>query len=123
MTTPMTAPPTASAEPDPERDAGAGVEAAAGRRRQVDEDRRDHERRHRAQELDDREHALEVGGGQREAGDEQRGRDGGAEPDPGQPRADQGQRLARGHLDAEDRDPGREEDHADQREVVQRAPA
>ena len=60
------------------------VDAAADVRGEVDEDRRDHERRHRAEELDDREHALEVGRRQREARDEQGGRDRGAEPDAGQ---------------------------------------
>src|ERR1700712_4536700 len=53
-------------EPDPESDAGAAGKVAAGRRRQVDKDRRDHEGRHRSQELDDCEHALEVGGGEGE---------------------------------------------------------
>ena len=54
-------------------------------------------------------------GGQREAGGEQRRRDGGAEADAGEPRADQRERLRRRELDAEDRDPGGEEDHARQR--------
>ena len=66
---------------------------------EVGEDRRDHERRDRAQQLDDREHPLQVGRRQREAGDEQRRRDGRADADPGQPGADQRERLAGRQLD------------------------
>ncbi len=94
------APATASPKPIQSAMLRAGIEAAADVRGEVDEDRRDHERRHRPQQLDDREHSLQVGRRQREAGDEQRGRDRRAEPDAGQARADEGQRLARGHLDA-----------------------
>ena len=61
------------AEADPERDAGARsftlpptVAAKCAKTG------RDHERRDGAQELDDREHSLQVCGGQREAGGEQR---------------------------------------------------
>ena len=73
-------------------------------------------------QLDDREHPREAGGGQREAGDKQRGRDGRAEPNAGQPRAEERGRFARRHVDAEDRDPSREEEHADQRQIVDRTP-
>src|SRR5579862_961856 len=50
-------------EPDPQRDSGAGIEVVAGRRREADEDRCDHECRDRSEELDDCEYTLEVGGG------------------------------------------------------------
>ncbi len=60
---------------------------------EVGEDRRDHERGDGAQELDDREDALQVRRPQREAGDEQGRGDGGAEADAGEEGADQGQCL------------------------------
>ena len=82
------------AEADPERDLCPDLQAAANCRGEVDEDRRDHERRHGPQQLDDREHSLQVGRRQREACHEQRRRDRRAEPDAGQARADEGRRLA-----------------------------
>ena len=84
---------------------------------EVGEDRRDHERRHRAHEFDDREHALEVGCGQGEAGDEQCGGDRRSQADAGQPRAEQREALAGGDLDQEDSDTGCEEHHPAQREI------
>ena len=89
---------------------------------EVREDRRDHERRHGPQQLDDREHPLEVGRGQREAGHEQRGRDGRAEADAGEARADQGRRFARRHLRrGRPRSQPRETAIPSQRQVVERA--
>ena len=50
------------------------------------------------------------------------GRDRRAEADAGETGADQRAHFARGHCDGEDRDPGRQEHHPDEREVVERAP-
>jgi hypothetical protein len=47
----------------------------------MEQDRGDQERAYRAEQLDDREHALDVVGMQREAGDEQCRNDGRAEAD------------------------------------------
>jgi hypothetical protein len=54
-------------------------------RGKVSEDGGDHERRHRAQEFDDRGYSLEIGSRQRETRREQRRSDCGAEADAGEP--------------------------------------
>ena len=88
--------------------------------REMGENRRDHERRHRPQEFDDREDALQAVRLERETCDEQRGCDGGAEGKPGQCRTEQGKGLVGGKSDPEDQDSGGEQRHPDEREVMHR---
>jgi len=84
----------ADASPSPIHNARAvaGIEAAGGCRGEVNEDRRDHEGRHRSQKFDNRKHALEVGGGKREAATNSAGATV-PESESRQPRADEGQCL------------------------------
>src|ERR1700728_1225967 len=86
---------------DPQGSCGSSTEAPAGRCGEVDEDRRDHECRCSPEELDYGEDALEVAGGKRKTGDEQCRCDRGAESEPRQARADEGQHLAGRYLNAE----------------------
>ena len=91
-------------EADPERVAVPATRSPGTRRGEVREDRRDHERGDRAQEFDDREDALQAVRLQREARDEQRGCDRGAERQARQRRAEQRQRLVGGEGEPEHQD-------------------
>ena len=84
------------------------IEAAAGGRREIDEDRRHHERGDRPEQLDDGEDALEVGRGSEKPATNSAGATVAPSPSPVKPEPSEGQGLAGGHLDAEDRDPGRQ---------------
>ena len=84
----------ADAEADPD-----GVRDAGGRLRredpgEVEDDRTEEEGGDSAQELDQREHALDLGGSEREARDEEAGGDRGADPEPEQAGPDRDPQVA-----------------------------
>ena len=85
------------------------------------EDRRDHERGDGAQQLDDREHTLEVRGGSEKPATNSAGATVAPRPMPVRPEPISVSVSLGRHCTPKDRDSGREEHHPDQREVVDRA--
>jgi hypothetical protein len=108
-------------EADPQRGVHRGGRQASERGAEVQQDRHDHERCHRAQQLQDREHPLYRCRAEGETGQEQRRDHGRADTDADQPGARQGQGLGWRDGAAEHEDPGYQEHHSGQREEVDQA--